>query len=136
MAPDAIETLGPRPDYIPDARLPANRVRPRRQEIARVAPADRGEVLETLVDKSLAKMNEILDIPLIPGDDDFTKVLSSQKDAAMSVLNTSLKADENRFRKQAADGLTRLLDAIERKEKSMRGELAAAGPLLEQAAGH
>lgn len=85
---------------------------------------DRSERLETLVDDALAKAQELLDIPLIPGDGDFVKVASMQKDLVVSLVNTGVKVDENRFKKRQGDALTGILAQLLEREQKL-------GPLLE-----
>jgi hypothetical protein len=51
-----------------------------------------------------------------PSDECYGRVLSARKDAAVSVLNTALKADENRFRVKKNDLLKNLFEKME-KEK-------------------
>lgn len=60
-----------------------------------------------------------MDVEAVPGDDDFTRILSIKKDAAVSVMNVTLKADENKFRARAADGLQKLLELVILKEKEI-----------------
>ncbi len=55
------------------------------------------EKLSTLTGKALDKTREILDLPCDPGN---LKLLAIQKDAALSVLSTQTKVDENRLRQR------------------------------------
>lgn len=61
----------------------------------------------------MVRAEEILDTPL-PGrnEDHFVRMFSSVKDAAVSVMNLGLKADENRLRKRNNDILQELYDKI------------------------
>lgn len=102
---------------------------------APVAPADTGKMdrserLETLIDLSLSKAEELLMIQLVPGSEDFTKTASMQKDLVVSMLNAGIKVDENRFKKRQTDALTGILKGLMEREKAL-------GPLLEMPpAGH
>lgn len=70
--------------------------------------------LDNLVSKALFTLDEIMDIPLPPrGDESFVRVAAIKKDAAVSVVNSGLKADENRFRKRDNDVLQKLYDRIQ-----------------------
>ena len=60
-----------------------------------------------------------MDVDITRADEDFVRILSIKKDAAVSVMNVTLKADENKFRARAADGLQRLLEAVLLKEKEL-----------------
>ena len=69
--------------------------------------------LSRLVDTSLGALEEILQQPTPPLHNPlYAKMLSIKKDAAVSVINAGLKADENRFRKRKNDVLGILLDQI------------------------
>lgn len=89
-----------------------------------VSKMDRSERLETLIDLSLSKAEELLTIELVPGSDDFTKTASMQKDLVVSLLNTGVKVDENRFKKRQTDALTGILKGLLEREKTL-------GPLLD-----
>lgn len=45
-------------------------------------------------------------------DEAYGRILSAKKDAAVSVLNSGLKADENRFRKRDNDLLKVLFEKV------------------------
>lgn len=95
-----------------------------------VSKMDRSERLETLIDLSLSKAEELLTIELVPGSDDFTKTASMQKDLVVSLLNTGVKVDENRFKKRQTDALTGILKGLLEREKTL-------GPLIDlPPAGH
>ena len=95
-----------------------------------VSKMDRSERLETLIDLSLSKAEELLTIELVPGSDDFTKTASMQKDLVVSLLNTGVKVDENRFKKRQTDALTGILKGLLEREKTL-------GPLIDlPAQGH
>ena len=76
----------------------------------------RAERLEALVDKSLGRLDEILDLPLDQLDENFPRVLSAVKDTAVNVVNLQMKADENHFRAKSQDGLMSLLRDVLTKE--------------------
>lgn len=68
-----------------------------------------------------------MDIPTPDAmDENYTKIVSIKKDAAVSAITAGLKADENRFRKRNSDVLAKMFLAI-KGEKSSDPE----GPLLE-----
>jgi hypothetical protein len=72
------------------------------------------EQLNTLTGMSLDKTREILELPCDPNN---LKLLSIQKDAALSVLSTQTKVDENRLREQRPDLLAKMLADIKEYEK-------------------
>ena len=80
---------------------------------------ERGQQLEHLIDASLRKAEELLAIALIPGDDNYVKLASMQKDLVVSLLNTGVKVDENRFRKKSADALTGILAKVMEREQEL-----------------
>src|SRR5215469_15863224 len=73
------------------------------------------EQLNTLTGKALDVTRQILDLPGDPGN---LKLLSIQKDAALSVLSTQTKVDENRLRAQRPDGLAEILRKIREADES------------------
>lgn len=113
-----------------------------------VAPIDRGEVpvepvppwedqtnaekLSTLTGKALDTTRAILDLPVDPSN---LKLLSIQKDAALSVLSTQAKVDENRLRdRERGDGALRALlrqieeDRARERAGDLPGTCGEAGP--------
>ena len=68
--------------------------------------------LEDLVPKSLVVIGKILDTDLDANDPNFARLLSAQKDAAVSVLNTAVKADENRFKNRSNKVIEELLERM------------------------
>jgi len=61
----------------------------------------------------MLRAEEILDTPLPGRDaDSFIRMFSAVKDAAVSVMNLGLKADENRLRKRKNDVLEELYAKI------------------------
>lgn len=110
--------------------VPAQDVQP-----AAEAPAlDRSERLEKLLDMSLDKAEELLNLPVDQLDENYTKVAGMQKDLVVSILNTGVKVDENRFKKRSAEALTAVLTQIAAAEQRGLGIAAPApappGPLL------
>ena len=78
---------------------------------------DRGDRLDLLLDSAIKTLQEVMDTDAQRYDEDFARILSTKKDAAVSVMNVTLKADENKFRARAADGLQKLLELVILKEK-------------------
>lgn len=58
-----------------------------------------------------------------PFDDNFAKMVSIQKDAAISALNVAIKADESRFRVQSEAAITVILDEV-RQLKAQKAQPA------------
>ncbi len=78
--------------------------------------------LSRIVTKALLKIESIIDIvPETIDQENRMKLLSVQKDAATSIINAGLKADENRFRRENKDIITRLFDKIEKERKIVEG---------------
>lgn len=74
--------------------------------------------LTRLVDTGLSVLEEVLEQPTPPlNHANYLKMLSIKKDAAVSVINAGLKADENRFRKRKNDVLGELLKQINSEKK-------------------
>ncbi len=72
------------------------------------------EKLDTLAGMALDKTREILELPCDPEN---LKLLSIQKDAALSVLSTQVRVDENRLRQQGkSDRIGELLRELEAVE--------------------
>lgn len=80
---------------------------------------DNGAKLARLVGKALDKLNEILELPLQPGDEDYLKLIAAQQSAATTLLNTGTKTDENRFREKVADRFVELLDRLRQEETEL-----------------
>lgn len=85
--------------------------------------------IDKLLDKALHKLDHILDMAPSPFDDDYAKLLSIQKDAALSVVNLSIKADENRFRIQNETAIVEILKEV----KGLKGKPVPA-VVIDQAA--
>ncbi len=80
--------------------------------------------LSRIVTKALLKIESIIDIvPETIDQENRMKLLSVQKDAATSIINAGLKADENRFRRENKDIITRLFDKIEKERKIVEGQV-------------
>lgn len=77
---------------------------------------DASEGLDNLTAKALRKAEEILDLPLVLGDDDFSTILKAQVSQVSAVLTTQARVDEGRFKKKQADKLGELLDLIKSEE--------------------
>lgn len=92
--------------------------------------------LSRVVNKALLKLESILDIDTEKKTEDKedyydnkskAKILSIQKDAAASILNAGLKADENRFRRENKDIIERLFDKLHNKSKIVEGHVTKKG---------
>lgn len=73
--------------------------------------------LEDLIPSALAVLQETMNVPLEINDPNFARVLSAKKDAAGIVMNTAIKADENRFRQKKTDILDALMARIAAADK-------------------
>ena len=73
---------------------------------------DRGQRLEDLLDLSLAKAKELLQMGLTAAGDDYLKLAAMQKDLIVSLINTGVKVDENRFRKKSNEALGEILKQV------------------------
>lgn len=80
---------------------------------------ERGQQLETLIDLSLEKAEELLLLQLDRGDDNFPKIASMQKDLVVSLINTGVKVDENRFRKKSTEAVTEILAQLLDREREL-----------------
>ena len=111
-----------------EATLPALTGRPWEQ----MSPSAK---LLTLTGKSMDTINRILDMPDEEGATPALKLklLSIKKDAALSVLATQVKVDENRLRKRRGeDNLAKLLKAIaEHPDFVKRGDFKAIERAME-----
>lgn len=69
--------------------------------------------LAKLRGKALDILGETMDLPTPPeADPNYARIVSTKKDAAVNVVNASLKADENCFRQRRNDALDRLYAAV------------------------
>lgn len=78
--------------------------------------------LARVVSKALQQIEAILDLP-VPQGEDRMKMLSVKKDAAASIINAGLKADENRFRRENKDIVERLFDKLNKSTKLIDGKV-------------
>jgi len=72
--------------------------------------------LDRLTMKALRKAEEILDLELTKGDEDFTAVLRAQVAQVQTILTTQVRVDEGRLKKKQADKMGELLEAIREAE--------------------
>lgn len=80
--------------------------------------------LSKVVVKALKQIEIILDIPIPDSSDpNYVKTLSVKKDAAASIINAGLKADENRFRRENKDIIERLFDKIKKESRIVDGQV-------------
>jgi hypothetical protein len=83
-----------------------------------VVPVAGSDKLARLTDKALDTIDEILDLKTQDFDpEERVRVISAKKDAAVSLLNIGLKADENRFKQRQSDILSKLLAAVRADQK-------------------
>lgn len=136
---DALDRLGmpPRPLYPPPmtyAPPPARSVA-MEESAAEADPLptssiltmERGEQLEHLTDKALRKADEILSLPLEPSDEQFGRILGTQRDMTASILTLAARVDENRFRKKSVEALQGLLAAVLERERVIGAPKIIAG---------
>ncbi len=84
--------------------------------------------LSRVVSKALKQIETILDMPVPEeGNEDRMKMLSVKKDAAASIINAGLKADENRFRRENKDIIEKLFAKLEKKSKIVDGHVIKRG---------
>ena len=84
--------------------------------VVREEVLDASEGLDTLTQLALDKAKEILEMALVPGDDDFTAILKAQVSQVQTILTTQARVDEGRFKKKQIDKLGEILDAIRSEE--------------------
>ena len=88
-----------------------------------LAPSvDQEDSLSRVVRKALEQIEAILDMP-VPAGEDRMKMLSVKKDAASSIINAGLKADENRFRRENKDIIEKLFDKIKKDTRLIEGKV-------------
>jgi hypothetical protein len=92
------------------AELPAAPVSPWNEQT-------HAEKLNTLTGMALDKTRELLELSCDPEN---LKLLSIQKDAALSILSTQTKVDENRLRGRQTDMMPELLRRLAETEKRIR----------------
>jgi len=78
--------------------------------------------LSRVVHKALQQIETILDTDntLIRVEDRW-RAMSIKKDAAISIINAGLKADENRFRRENKDIIEKLYAKIEKRDNIVEG---------------
>jgi hypothetical protein len=77
--------------------------------------------LERVTEKAIDKTDQILDLPLPdPDTASFGAVLRAQTASATTVLNTQVRVDENRLRKQRIDRLPEILQIIKEEEEKLK----------------
>lgn len=77
---------------------------------------DASEGLDNLTQLALDKAKEILEMSLVPGDEDFNAILKAQVSQVQTILTTQARVDEGRFKKKQVDKLGELLDLIRGEE--------------------
>jgi hypothetical protein len=71
-------------------------------------------LLAALRPKALRVLGEVMDIPTpYPDDENYARIISAKKDAAVNTMTISLKADENCLRQRHSDVLGRLAQSVE-----------------------
>lgn len=80
---------------------------------------DASEGLDNLTQLALDKAKEILEMPLMPGDEDFNAILKAQVSQVQTILTTQARVDEGRFKKKQVDKLGELLDLIRGEEAKL-----------------
>lgn len=77
--------------------------------------------LERVTDKALDNAEQILDLP-VDANEEFGHVLRAKTSVVTTVLNTQVKVDERRLRRQQLDRLPALIEEVNR--------IAAGLPLM------
>lgn len=80
---------------------------------------DASEGLDNLTQLALDKAKEILEMQLVPGDEDFNSILKAQVSQVQTILTTQARVDEGRFKKKQVDKLGELLDLIRGEEAKL-----------------
>ena len=88
-------------------------------KVVREEVLDASEGLDNLTQLALDKAKEILDMDLIPGDEDFNAILKAQVRQVQTILTTQVRVDEGRFKKKQVDKLGELLDLIRGEEAKL-----------------
>ena len=82
--------------------------------------ASNGQRLEQLIGKALGKIEEILNLTLpAQTDPNYMKMVSTQKDAAVAVVNMGFKAGDSAMRKKETDILAKLLESMKDDEDEL-----------------
>ncbi|MCK5603818.1 hypothetical protein KAR91_18160 [Candidatus Pacearchaeota archaeon] len=80
--------------------------------------------LSRVVQKALAQVETILDMDeTLIRVEDRLRLMSIKKDAAISIVNAGLKADENRFRRENKDIIEKLYAKIEKSGNIIDGKV-------------
>lgn len=83
------------------------------------------DALSRVVQKALQQIETILDMEAEDvAPEDLMKLLSVKKDAASSIINAGLKADENRFRRENKDIIEKLYEKIKNSDKIINGNVS------------
>ncbi len=88
-------------------------------KVVREEVLDASEGLDNLTQLALDKAKEILEMRLIPGDEDFNAILKAQVSQVQTILTTQARVDEGRFKKKQVDKLGELLDLIRGEEAKL-----------------
>jgi hypothetical protein len=75
--------------------------------------------LETITEKAVGKLGEIIDLPLDQADQHFPSILRAQNAAANTALATQVKVDETALRRQQLDRLPALLKLADEVAKTL-----------------
>ncbi len=81
--------------------------------------------LETVAERAIEKLEEIMKIPLDPENLQYGAVLRAQAAVANTALITQVRVDENKLRARAPDTLSRLLKRMGGGEAKMALERSA-----------
>lgn len=92
---------------------------PVQAKVVREEVLDASEGLDNLTQLALDKAKEILEMQLIPGDEDFNAILKAQVSQVQTILTTQARVDEGRFKKKQVDKLGELLDLIRGEEAKL-----------------
>jgi hypothetical protein len=88
------------------------------------AEQTRADKLGTLTDKAFDVTRAILDIPVDPAD---KRLLSIQKDTALSVISTQTKVDESQLRQHEIDRADEMLRELDQLREKMAREREPSG---------
>lgn len=102
--------------HIDGIDLPMLAPKPKAAAPVRDEVLDASEGLDNLTVKALKKAEEILDMALVPGDEDFNAILKAQVSQVQTILTTQARVDEGRFKKKQVDKIGELIDLIRSEE--------------------
>ena len=88
-------------------------------KVVREEVLDASEGLDNLTQLALDKAKEILEMPMMPGDEDFNAILKAQVSQVQTILTTQARVDEGRFKKKQVDKLGELLELIRGEEAKL-----------------